>query len=158
MEDPLVIDTVQPVLVEMLSEYDILEIEWFEIRKHFFTKETIGGRMLRCTLVSDKTWKNGQALLYQGTIIAVLRIKECLTIQFRPQTISETADFCYYVGNRHLPIYTNSDQSMLMVPYDGKLFEQLEHRYPNTIILENHQLLSEYDIREIQKNKKNEIV
>ncbi len=152
MEQPVVIDDLAPVTDTVFALSDVLELEWFETRKRRFTRATLAGVALVLQLKDQNEWYHGEGLFFEGELIAVIRIKTCLTIQFTPLSITETADFCYYIGNRHLPVYLGKDKTTFIAPYDGKLFEQLEYRYPNRIRLLNDRLVAENTIRNEIKN------
>lgn len=149
----VVVDEVRRMGGEAVAESDVLELEWFEIRKQLLKRETRAAFTLTLRLKDQKEWHHGDGLFHNGQLMAVIQIKPCLTIQFNALNTNEAADFCYYIGNRHLPVYLGKDQFTFIAPYDGKLFEQLQYRYPERIRLENHLLLSEDNIREKIKHK-----
>ncbi len=151
MKEPVVIDEVAPVDDAVFAVSDVLELEWFETRKQRFTRATYGGAVLVLQLENQDEWYHGGGLFSDGELIAVLRIKECLTVQFSPLNLTEAADFCYYIGNRHLPVYLGNDKATFIAPYDGKLFEQLDYRYPNRIRLLHDRLVSEKAVRNKMK-------
>ncbi len=66
----------------------------------------------------------------------------------------QLADFGYFIGNRHLPIFNVTDAQSLRLPYDGRLYEQVLAKYGTSIQLEEALLLSENLIRLQARNKK----
>lgn len=138
---------------EAVAGSDVLDLEWFEIRKQLLKRETRAAFNLTLRLKDRQEWHHGDGLFCEGRLVAVIQIKPCLTIQFATLNTHEAADFCYYIGNRHLPVYLGKDGATFMAPYDGRLFEQLQYRYPERIRLENQRLLSEDNIREKIKHK-----
>lgn len=151
MENQLVIiDQIQSKSNEVLQNVDQLVIEWFEVKKQKITRKTETGLTLELRLQNKKEWHNGDLLLVNDQLIASVFIKPCLCIQYFAQSKSEAADFCYFVGNRHLPIYLNStNENCFLLPYDGRMYEQLLNRYQNKIELVDQQLTSEFLLKNL---------
>lgn len=152
---PIVIDQVKAG--ENLNEPhpDILEIEWFENKKQKLTRTTKSGQILELRLENRKEWNHGDHLYSNDQLIAMVEIKTCLTICFSAKNDTEAADFCYFIGNQHLPIFLIRQQQFA-VPYDGRLYEQLFARYGTRIELTDNQLLSSQSLRYLAKNKAHE--
>ncbi|MBV8327775.1 urease accessory protein UreE [Chryseobacterium sp.] len=152
-------NTIQPIVIdevkigENLTDFpEILEIEWFENKKQKLTRATRSGLVLELRLNHLKEWQHGDSLYRNHQLIAVIVIKPCLTICFPAKDDRETADFCYFIGNQHLPIFLTQKQEFA-VPYDGRLYEQLSSRYGERIKLTDNQLLSKQSLRHLVKNK-----
>ncbi|MDN3693731.1 urease accessory protein UreE [Chryseobacterium tructae] len=153
-------NTVQPVVIDEVKmgidlngqHSDILELEWFENKKQKLTRTTRSGLVLELRLGNIKEWQQGTSLYNNGQLIATIAIKTCLTISFLAENDAEAADFCYFIGNQHLPVFITSNQQFA-VPYDGRLYEQLSLRYGKRIELMDAQLLSHQSLRYLAKNR-----
>ncbi|WP_413533130.1 urease accessory protein UreE [Empedobacter brevis] len=154
MENQLVIiDNIQSKSEEVEQISDQLAIEWFEIRKQKITRKTTAGLTLELRLQHKNEWQNGDRLFQGNKLIASVYIKPCLCIQFSAISASDAADFCYFVGNRHLPIYWGKDNNnQLLLPYDGRMYDQLLVRYQDKIQLVEEQLTSKFLLKNLVKN------
>lgn len=152
---PIVIDDVKTGEYPNDSHPDILELEWFENKKQKLTRITRSGIVLELRLGNLKEWQQGDHLYCNGKLTAVITIKPCLTICFPAKNDTDAADFCYFIGNQHLPVFLTSNQQFA-VPYDGRLYEQLSFRYGERIELKDTQLLSHQSLRYLVKNKTHE--
>lgn len=152
---PVVIDEVKTGMSLNNSHADVLEIEWFENKKQKLTRTTQAGTVLEMRLGNLKEWQQGDGLYSNGKLIALISIKTCLTICFPAKDDTEAADFCYFIGNQHLPVFLASNQQFA-VPYDGRLYEQLSYRYGDRIELTDTQLLSTQSLRYLAKNRTHE--
>lgn len=156
-------NTVQPVVIDEVKakidlngqNFDLLELEWFENKKQKLTRTTRSGKVLELRLGNLKEWQHGNGLYSNGQLMATIAIKSCLTICFSTDNDSEAADFCYFIGNQHLPVFLTSPQQFT-VPYDGRLYEQLSFRYGTRIQLTDAQLLSNQSLRYLAKNRTHE--
>lgn len=119
----------------------VFEIEWFETQKHLFQRATTDGVELYLLKRQERDWQQGDALYCRGKLIAQLMIRPTLAIQFRADKAEEVADFSFYIGNRHLPVFVEGE-SHLLVPYDGNLYEQLVSKFKDKIVLEKKQLFT----------------
>ncbi|SDI28796.1 urease accessory protein UreE [Chryseobacterium jejuense] len=152
---PVVIDEVKTEIDLYSENADILELEWFENKKQKLTRTTRSGMVLELRLGNLKEWQHGDGLYNNGQLVATIVIKTCLTICFPAENDSEAADFCYFIGNQHLPVFLISHQQFA-VPYDGRLYEQLSFRYGTRIQLNDAQLLSTKSLRYLAKNRTHE--
>lgn len=152
---PVVIDEVKTEIDLYSENADILELEWFENKKQKLTRTTRSGMVLELRLGNLKEWQHGDGLYNNGQLVATIVIKTCLTICFPAENDSEAADFCYFIGNQHLPVFLISHQQFA-VPYDGRLYEQLSFRYGTRIQLNDTQLLSTKSLRYLAKNRTHE--
>ncbi|WP_294328848.1 urease accessory protein UreE [uncultured Chryseobacterium sp.] len=152
---PVVIDEVKTGIDLNGQHSDILELEWFENKKQKLTRTTRSGVVLEMKLGNIKEWQQGDRLYSNGQLIATIDIKTCLTISFPVENNAEAADFCYFIGNQHLPVFLTSHQQFT-VPYDGRLYEQLSFRYGPRIQLTDAQLLSTQSLRYLAKNRTHE--
>lgn len=137
------IDAVISVEQSVCGSTDILELEWFETNKRLIRRTSVQGFFLELEKQQRQKWNDGDSLWSNGSCIAVIRIKPCLAIKICTDDLQMLSDFCYYIGNRHLPVFIDSESNCLLVPYDGNLFDQLKAKFQNFILLEETQLLSE---------------
>ncbi|UHO36666.1 urease accessory protein UreE [Chryseobacterium capnotolerans] len=149
---PVVIDEVKTGMHLNDSNPDVLELEWFENKKQKLTRTTRSGLVLELRLGNSKEWQQGDGLYSNGQLMATIDFKTCLTISFPAENDADAADFCYFIGNQHLPIFITSAQRFT-VPYDGRLYEQLSLRYGKRIELMDAQLLSHQSLRYLAKNR-----
>lgn len=141
MQQIVYIDEVQSR--EILEPHvDLFEIEWFETQKHLFKRSTCTGIELHLERPINRDWQQGDALYSNGKLMAQLQIKPALVIEFTSDKGDEIADFSFYIGNRHLPVFIAMESEHLFVPYDGNLYEQLLAKFPTQITLEKKQLLA----------------
>ncbi|TWI18424.1 urease accessory protein [Sphingobacterium siyangense] len=152
---PIPIDKIVANKAFALSEVDQLHLEWYEVHKRRLTRNTINGKAILMQLDQGAEWHHGDGLFHQETLQAILVVKPSLTIRFNPTDLVQLADFGYFIGNRHLPIFNVTDAESLRLPYDGRLYEQVLAKYGTSIQLEEALLLSEDLIRLQAKNKKN---
>lgn len=139
----LKIDAVDTAKQGACEGTDILEIEWFEVNKQLLKRSTVQGVFLQLDKKQQQKWQDGDRLWSQGNCLATIRIRPCLAILIHSNEVRVWSDFCYYIGNRHLPVFVVSERKALAVPYDGNLFEQLKAKFPESIALQELQLLEE---------------
>ncbi|UYW02605.1 urease accessory protein UreE [Flavobacterium agricola] len=142
MQQAVIIDSVLPQK-NMLPEADVFEIEWFETQKHKFSRQTKTGVLLQLINTNKKEWNHADALYNNGKLVAQIFIKPALTISFVSNQANEVADFCYYIGNRHLPVFTEPEAHLFYVPYDGNLYEQVVAKFADKITLSERQLFTQ---------------
>ena len=154
---PVQIDTVIAGHQDGALEYDQLLMEWFEVNKQRLTRSTLSGKNILMQLKPGTSWHHGDALYAEGELQAVVTIKPVLTIRFDPSDLAQLADFTYFVGNRHLPLFQAEQAQSLRLPYDGRLYEQLMAKYGAATHLEEAVLLADNLIRQqIKNSRKNE--
>lgn len=140
----------------VLNEVDQVHLEWYEVHKRRLTRNTRDGKVILLQLAQGAEWHHGDALFHKELFQAVLVIKPSLTIRFDPLDLVQLADFSYFIGNRHLPIFQDEHAEFLRLPYDGRLYEQVLNKYGSAIQLEEAVLLSENLVRQQAKNRKSE--
>lgn len=134
---------------------DILELEWFETNKQLIKRVSVKGVFLQLEKDQRQKWNDGDSLWSHGNFVAIIRIKPCLVIKICTDNLQMLSDFCYYIGNRHLPVFIGSQSNCLLVPYDGNLFDQLKVKFQNYITLQEVKLLNENMLK--TRNFKKEI-
>jgi urease accessory protein len=148
---PIHIDAVLPRGEFVRDPVAKIQLEWFEVHKKRLTRDTTDGQSVLLQLENGMEWGEGDGLFHTGQLIATVVIKPTLTIGFNPINTVQAADFSYYVGNRHLPLFMETDRQMYRVPYDGRLYEQLLAKFGAQIQLEEGVLLSENLVRQLIK-------
>lgn len=152
MSQVIRIDTVKPLQdVEFVD--DTFQIEWFEVNKHLFNRATTKGVELSIEKEPSKQWSHGEVLFSKGVAIASIEIKKSLVICLPSVLKLDVADFCYYIGNRHLPIFVCSHSQQLLVPYDGNLYEQLVAKFSTKITLSEERLFMSDMIKKVNNQK-----
>ena len=64
-------------------------------------------------------------ILFSGeTVIIVVSIVSCECIVLQPENMFQMASACYEIGNKHLPVFYETDQ--LLVPFELPLFNLLK--------------------------------
>lgn len=154
--ESLYIDAVLPQGELVQDTVAILQLEWFEVNKKRLTRATTTGQTIVMELEKGREWCFGDGLFHEGKLIATIAIKPTLTICFTPVNAVQAADFCYYLGNRHLPMFMDTDRDMYRVPYDGRLYEQLLAKFQSQVQLEHGILLSENLVKRLMKKSRNE--
>lgn len=149
----LEIDEVRANYTGDLAAVDQVPLEWFEINKRRLTRDTRDGKRLLLLLDEGNKWNHLDGLYHNGQLIAVLVIKNSLVIRLNPVDMAQMADFCYYVGNRHLPIYAVEGCDAVHVPYDGQIYEQVLAKFGQAVQLEDARLLSKNLLR-VKKSTK----
>ena len=134
MQESIYIDEVQ-FQDSLIDGVDWFEIEWFETQKHLFKRKTKQGIELHIERKEAHIWQQGDALYCNGLVVAQVIIKPTWAIQFSVTNGAPIADFTYYIGNRHLPIFIEKKTNQLLVPYDGQLYEQVTAKFPTYITL-----------------------
>lgn len=137
------IDAVKAADSDVCHTTDVLELEWFETNKHLLKRASLQGVLLQLEKSPRQKWREGDNLWSQGNCVATIRIKPCLAIKICTDDSTILGDFCYYIGNRHLPMFTDAENNCFVVPYDGNLFEQLRPKFDNYMTLQEVQLLEE---------------
>lgn len=105
-------------------EIDYLELEWFETSKRIQSKVTNNG-----TKIAIKFLKEGQRLSQDDILFIdnkkaiVINIRECEAIVVAPTSLLEMGTVCYEIGNKHAPIFIQSNQ--VLIPFEEPLFRWL---------------------------------
>lgn len=152
---PIQIDQVVPDYTGDMTTIDHVQLEWFEVNNRRLTRDTINGKRILMLLDEGFKWNHGDALYSKGELVAVLVIKPSLAIRFDPNDMVQMADFCYYVGNRHLPILAVEGSDSIHVPYDGSIYEQVLAKFGTCVKLEDARLLSKNLLRVKKSKSKN---
>ncbi len=106
-------------------EIDYLELEWHELGKRIFRKNTLSGREVACRFIAENsTLKCGDILLHEGDKAVVVRVLPTECIVITPQSMTEMATLCYEIGNKHVPLFI--DGADILLPFEAPMFKWLE--------------------------------
>ena len=103
---------------------DRLELEWFETTKRILRKISTNGQDIAIRRPNNALpFADGDILFQSETDILIIDILPCEIIVLEPQTMSEMGALCYEIGNRHAPIFVQSNQ--ILLPFDEPMFRLL---------------------------------
>ena len=107
------------------STIDWLFIEWFEANKRILHKKTFSGKNVVLKFLQKNPELTQGDILFSGeNSTIVVNIKECEAIVIKPQSMFEVANICYEIGNKHLPLFYQNNE--LLVVLDMPLFKLFE--------------------------------
>jgi urease accessory protein len=119
---------VKPTNIPSYLEKDFLDIEWYEAGKSIIRCHTRLGREI--------AYKKpiGVSKLYDGDVLHLgedwcltVCIKPCDCIEIRARSMQEMALVCYEIGNRHIPIFFDKEDTVL-VAYERPLYCMFEKK------------------------------
>jgi len=103
---------------------DYIFLEWHESRKRILRKTTEGGIEIAIQFLNkNPELTEGDVLFADDETIIAVCIQPCDCIVLQPKNMLEMATMCYEIGNKHLPLFYESDQ--LLVPFEMPLFRIL---------------------------------
>lgn len=103
---------------------DWLELECYETRKRILHKTTQSGRSVSLKFLTESPEITRGDVFYEDEwTLVVAEILHCDCLVIKPQTIFETASLCYEIGNKHVPLFFESDS--LLIPFEAPLFRLL---------------------------------
>ena len=103
---------------------DWLNLEWFEVNKRILTKKTTLGTTLHLKFLGENPqYTEGDVLFENEERIIAVSLLACDVIVLKPQGAYEIASVCYEIGNKHLPLFIESDE--LLIPFEAPLFNML---------------------------------
>lgn len=125
---------------------DFLELEWYEVNKSVMKRRTRAGLDVQLERKEKEPLSDG-CLLYMDSERSIrVSIRPCLCILLQSESIRTIGQFCYDVGNRHLPIF-QFEAHGVAVSYDGRLYQALQHIYPQEVQLTELKLLPEHALK-----------
>ncbi|WP_312337882.1 urease accessory protein UreE [Sphingobacterium sp.] len=122
--------------VKLGRDTDILDISYYEVNKRVIQRKTRKGNIVRIQRDEGTALRSGQCIYHQGDLFIQVNILPCLCVLLDSQNLSVVGEFCFDVGNRHLPVYLKAD-GRFAVSYDGRLYQALKEKYTGSIALEN---------------------
>jgi urease accessory protein len=100
---------------------DTIAIEWHEVNKRIWHKQTMGGKEIACKFLNaSPNLQEGDVLWMDDNSIITVTIQPCEAIVFVPADLLQLVAICYEIGNRHLPLFYHDHQ--LLVPFEAPLF------------------------------------
>ena len=106
------------------KQIDWLALEWFETRKRILRCKTTAGTALALKFLNEAmTLTEGDILHEDSETIIAVTVLPCDSLVIRPKTMFEMASVCYEIGNKHLPLFFESDE--LLVPFEHPLHRLL---------------------------------
>jgi len=103
---------------------DYIFLEWHESRKRILRKTTESGIEVAIQFLNkNPELTEGDVLFADDETIIAVCIHPCDCIVLQPKNMFEMATMCYEIGNKHLPLFYESDQ--LLVPFEMPLFRIL---------------------------------
>ena len=103
---------------------DRLPLEWYETNKRILHKRTESGKEVVMKFLGESQNLTQDDILYsdEETVITI-DILPCDSIIIRPKNMFEMASVCYEIGNKHLPLFFNEDE--VLVVFEQPLFRLL---------------------------------
>jgi urease accessory protein len=103
---------------------DRVELEWYETNKRILHKKTLTGKEIILKFLKEQPSLMQDDVVYEdASLLIAIQIKPCETITLRPSSLYQMASICYEIGNRHLPLFYETDE--ILVPYETPLFNLL---------------------------------
>lgn len=106
------------------SETIWIDFEWYEINKRIQHKTAQDGKAFRFKFLQENpNLKHGEIIHQELGKDYRIQILPCECLVIKPKNNFETATICYEIGNKHLPLFYESE--VLLVPFEKPLFRQL---------------------------------
>ncbi len=122
-------------------------VEWFEVHKRLLERCTDAGSPVQLKRTHQPYLRDGQ-IIYQDEERRIrIGIKPCDCIVLTTDDVAMVGEFCYDVGNRHLPLFVMEENGMA-VAYDGRLYAALVHKYAGKVCLQSLKLLPQRALSE----------
>ena len=113
----------QPIL-NPNSETIWIDLEWFETNKRIQHKTARDGKAFRFKFLQENpNLQQGEIIHQEQGKDYTIQILPCECLVIKPKNNFETASICYEIGNKHLPLFYESEE--LLVPFEKPLFRQL---------------------------------
>jgi urease accessory protein len=113
----------QPIL-NPNSETIWIDFEWFETNKRIQHKTARDGKAFRFKFLQENpNLQQGEIIHQEQGKDYTVQILPCECLVIKPKNNFETASICYEIGNKHLPLFYESEE--LLVPFEKPLFRQL---------------------------------
>ncbi len=128
----------------MLASADLQEeqlcIEWFEAGRSLIKRKTVQGTTLHLQRRNGKYLTDGQIIYQDAKRFVRISTLPCPCMVLTAEDAAVIGDFCYDVGNRHLPVFCIG-KNTFAVAYDARLYEALASKFGAHLRLEQLQLL-----------------
>ncbi|WP_053364827.1 urease accessory protein UreE [Bacillus sp. FJAT-27245] len=126
---------------------DWLELEWEELNKRIFRKQTVNGTDIAVSLENSGTLRFGDVLYEDENTLVAIRTKLEKALVIKPKTMREMGKVAFEIGNRHTPCIIEDNE--ILVRYDhtleklldevGVIYEQSERRFKEPFKYKGHQ-------------------
>jgi urease accessory protein len=118
---------------------DWLHLEWFEAGKRILRRKTQSGKELALKFLAEHSGLTQGDIIHEDeqSLIAI-EILPCECMVVKPVNMFEMASACYEIGNKHLPLYF--DSNCLLVPLEMPLYNLLAAQ-GYAVTVENRKLL-----------------
>lgn len=133
--EPIIVHPVAAANGNFQDITDVLVMEWFEYKKVKFVRKSTSGVPLLLQLSRGQTWHHGDLLFAGKRLMAKIQFKNSPVISFSAKDWKTATDFCYFIGNRHLPVFCTCADLCFQVPYDGNLYDALLVKFNGRIQL-----------------------
>ncbi|MFD2742118.1 MULTISPECIES: urease accessory protein UreE [Sphingobacterium] len=115
-------------------------IEWFEAGRSLIKRNTVQGTEVCLQRRLHKYLNDGQVIYSNDDMYISISTLACPCMVLTSNDADTIGDFCYDVGNRHLPVFY-VEHNTFGVAYDARLYEALSAKYGVNIRLENRKLI-----------------
>lgn len=119
-----------------------LSIEWFEAGRSLIKRNTDQGTAIHLKRTLKKYLSDGQVIYQDAEKYVRIDTLPCLCMVVQAMNPVIVGDFCFDVGNRHLPVFCVRENAYA-VAYDARLYEALSAKFGSHITLEQLKLLPE---------------
>jgi len=111
-------------LITANSETIWIDLEWFETNKRIQHKTARDEKVFRFKFLQENpNLQQGEIIHQEQGKDYRIHILPCDCLVIKPKGNFETASICYEIGNKHLPLFYESEE--LLVPFEKPLFRQL---------------------------------
>lgn len=105
-------------------QIDWLCLEWYETNKRIQRKKTQSGREISLKFMNENPGlTQGDILFKDQQLIIAVDVLPCDCLIIYPKDMKEMASVCYEIGNKHLPLFFESNS--LLVPFEQPLYRLL---------------------------------
>jgi urease accessory protein len=104
---------------------DYLPVAWYETNKRILHKKTVSGKEIVLKFLNQQPQlTQGDILFIDINTIIAIDILACEVLIIKPKSWIETANICYEIGNKHLPLFYDGED--LLVGEDLPLLKLLQ--------------------------------
>lgn len=96
------------------KENESIILEWFELEKKLLRKCTNTGKDIVISLSPGEHLHDGDIIFDKGDVICFIKVNPTKSIVLTPQNNFEYLTIGYQVGNRHLPLYYEKNNILLV--------------------------------------------
>lgn len=105
-------------------QIDWLYLQWYETNKRILRRKTQAGTEISLKFMNENPGlTQGDILFEDEQVIIAVDVQSCECLVIYPKDMKEMASVCYEIGNKHLPLFF--DSNTLLVPFEQPLFRLL---------------------------------